>query len=553
MSADNHSLVRTILNEVKKGLGPYIIETFAEHFGRNQNAHLKSLKRALSSERAYRSLEFENDEDAKSKIDIAGWLKVMRLRWDTVFKDKLGEDADSQDINVLNARSYLRELIEGRNKWGHETDENPISAQDVIRIAGTATRMLSAVGAENDASATHDHLVKFIKTNAEAIAEGESENERKNNRVDLTGLNLSDMNLYGRNLHLAKLRGADLSSSMLYSENLADIDLSDVKLVKANLSNARLANSNFVRADLSEAILRNADLEGANLSHTTLEKADLRSAKYDNSNFYFANLTGADLSNPKEKIDPTVSTFAMHYADFNALEDEWERYSVNFSRAILREANMQCIWLLGAEFSGANLTKAKLDFARMVHVSLEGAILESADLSHCDFLDCLISGTRMQGVIMRGGICLSSIVSFTNAEMSGANFESFTCSADDEQDSLFSAENADLSRANLNNARLAGSLLRNVNLTDATLVDIKLERSDLTYSILTRAKFENASLVEANLSYTDLNETDFSGADLSCADFTGAKFYPLSTVLPDGTYWEEGTDLTRFTGPLENC
>lgn len=536
MSADNHGLVRTILNEVKKGLGPYIVETFAAHFGRERNEHLKSLKRVLSSERAYRSMDFESDEDAKAKIDIAGWLKVMRLRWDTVFKEKLGEDVDSQDINVLNARSYLRELIEGRNKWGHETDENPISAQDVIRIAGTATRMLRAVGADCEAKATHDLSVDFVQSNAEAIADGESENEEKDNRVDLSGMNLSGMDLRGRNLGLAKLQGADLSGSNLHSENLADMDLSDVKLVKANLSNAKLANSDFTRADLSDAILRNADLTDTNLSHASLEKADLRNAKYDNANFYLANLTGADLSNP--------------YYD---MEVEWERNSVNFSRAILREANMQCVWLLGAEFTGADLTKANLDSARMIDVGLEGVILESTDLSDCVFEYGGISGTRMRGVIMRGGICFWLIMSFTNANLSCADFESFTCSADDESDSLFSAENADLSRANLCNANLAGSILRNVNLTDATLADIELERSDLAYSNLGRAKFENASLVKANMSYTDLNETDFTGADLTCADFTGAKFYPLSTVLPDGTYWEEGTDLTRFTGPLENC
>ena len=549
MAEDNYSYVRDVLNELKKGLGPYIIETFAEHFGRNQNAYLKSLKRALSSERAYRSMDFESDEDAIAKIDISGWLKVMRLRWDTVFKAKLGEDVDSQDINVLNARSYLRELIEGRNKWGHETDENPISVQDVIRIAGTATRMLLAVGYENEANATHSLSVEFVRTYAETIAEGESANEETDNRVDLSGLNLSEMNLFGRSLHLAKLQGADLSGSNLRSENLADMDLSDVKLVKAILSNAKLAHCRFTRADLSDAILRDADLTGANLSHTTLEGADLRNTNVDWSDFSFANLTGADLSMTNEMIESWYSITSTLTPAYLKLRSAFERIGVEFNSANLRRANLRHLYWEGCNLTGADLTEANMAYATFIEASLDGAILQLSDLSHCWFTDCGFTGAKMQDVNMEGGRGVGP-VEFTNADMSGANIESFNCS--DNDNGTFSAENADLSRANFNNARLAGSILRHVNLTDATLTDIELERSDLTNANLTRAVFKNASLVEANLSNTDLNETDFTGADLTRADFTGAKFYPLSTVLPDGSYWDENTDMTKFTGPPEN-
>ena len=502
MSVDYHSLVTTILNEVKKGLGPYVVKTFAEHFGRERNAHLKSLKRALSSEPKYRSMDFENDENVIANIDIAGWLKVMRLRWDPVFKEKLGEDVDSQDINVLNARAYVRELTEGRNKWGHETDKNPISALDVIRIAGTATRMLRAIGAENEAKATHDLLVEFVQANAEAIADGEIENDEKNNRVDLSGMNMSDMDLRGRNLDLAKLRGADLSGSNLERAGFVDLDLFNV-----NLSRARLFD---------------AVLNGSNLSHARLQMADLNGAEINGVDFSHADLTRADLS---DFLPAEYGESLLYEGAFDYMLETRGYTDVNLSHAILREAKIQRRLLEPANLTGADMTGTDFTGSRIADASLAGAILNSAILSKCDILGCDFSGTKMQGVDLSESECVYS--NFANADMSGANLESF-CIGDVEFVEEESWNNVDLSGANLKDAFLARVSFRNANLTGA--------------------KFLDANLSYADLSNSDLKETNFTGANLICTDFTGATFYPFSTILPDGSYWDEDTDMTRFTG-----
>ena len=528
MSADNHSLVRTILNEIKKGLGPYIVETFAEHFGRERNAHLKSLKRALSSERAYRSMDFESDEDAKAKIDIAGWLKVMRLRWDTVFKEKLGEDVDSQDINVLNARSYLRELIEGRNKWGHETDENPISAQDVIRIAGTATRMLRAIGADKEANATHDLSVEFVQTNAETIAEGESETEDQIMRVDLSGLNLSDMDLRGRNLHLADLHGVDLSGSILQDGHLAGMDLSNARLINADLLDANLSDCNLSGADLSQARLEYANLRNSNLSRSKIAGASLLDAEMDYANFSYADLTGADMriSLPR---DLDLQNPGEYSGDdwYNRLHKAIGRISMDMSHAILRQAKMQQLFLDNVNLSQADLTRANCTWSRLDSCELNGAILEMANLSNCELVFCDFSGAKMNGINLSGvSYCVHS--SFVNAAMSGANLENFFID-ESNIDEHYHWDGADLSEANLKGAILPGQSFRNANLTGA--------------------KFHGSDLSAADLSNADLNDTDFTGANLTHTDFTGAKFYPFSTIVPDGSYWDEDTDMTKFTGP----
>ena len=42
--------------------------------------------------------------------------------------------------------------------------------------------------------------------------------------------------------------------------------------------------------------------------------------------------------------------------------------------------------------------------------------------------------------------------------------------------------------------------------------------------------------------------TIFTGADLAGAQLDSAT-YDEKTVLPDGTFWTAGTDMTRFTDP----
>ena len=74
-------------------------------------------------------------------------------------------------------------------------------------------------------------------------------------------------------LHLANLRGANLSEANLYKADLRGANLSEANLNQANLHWANLNQVNLHWANLSEA-----DLRGANLSEADLRGADLRGA-----------------------------------------------------------------------------------------------------------------------------------------------------------------------------------------------------------------------------------------------------------------------------------
>ena len=119
----------------------------------------------------------------------------------------------------------------------------------------------------------------------------------------------------------------------------------------------------------------------------------------------------------------------------------------------------------------ADMTEANFAFAWFVETSMDRAILNSSDLSDCVFTACSFTGAKMQDIIMAGGTSITYL-DLTNADMSRANFESFTCALDGDREAQFSSDNADMSRANFRGANLAGGSIRNVNLTDADLTTL---------------------------------------------------------------------------------
>ena len=528
MNEENFLFVRRIGNAVRDGLGPYVLNAYKFKYTKKQ--YLEVLQETLSKEHP-----FDNYGQALESLDLQAWLNAMEFKWQEVFKRKLGHTtrAADRDTNVSRARSYVNELRRTRNLFSHEAPKDEFTEEDVYRIADTATRLLKAVKAKEEAAKTEAIKQEFGRKiyieEAEASepepeleqaapaetedqvseeqpleASAEDDSQETEFRVDLRGLNLSGQDLRGRHLHLAKLQGADLSGSNLQFEHLADMDLSDAKLSQTVLESANLKNTIFSHAKMAKSILREAEIDGAD--------------------FRYADLTQADLSNPAD-FSSSKETVGVFWYDFNFFDYSVRYCDVDFSDAILRYANMRGVCLEPVNLTRADLTGANLAGGRIADADLTGAILNSANLSECEIVSCDFSGAKMNGVDLSGvRYCAHSI--FTNAKMSGANLENFYIDPSNIAEK-YHWDNVDLSNANLSNASLPKQLFRYANLTGAI--------------------FKGADLYEADFSNADLNETDFTDADLTGADFTGAKFSPLSTILPDGSYWDN-TDMTRFTG-----
>ena len=92
----------------------------------------------------------------------------------------------------------------------------------------------------------------------------------------LRGVNLTDANLSGANLSSIELTQADLRGA-----NLSGANLSSAELTQADLRGANLSGANLSSAELTQAFLNEANLRGANLSSAELTQAFLENIFWD--------------------------------------------------------------------------------------------------------------------------------------------------------------------------------------------------------------------------------------------------------------------------------
>ena len=101
------------------------------------------------------------------------------------------------------------------------------------------------------------------------------------NQVDLSGLDL---------------RNVDFARSMLANANLSDCDLRGADFREANLGGANLTNANMIGADFRKVRARGAVLRGADLREASMIEADFTEADLSYCNLLAANLGGIDLT-----------------------------------------------------------------------------------------------------------------------------------------------------------------------------------------------------------------------------------------------------------------
>jgi hypothetical protein len=137
MAKSNRSRVEDILNIVREGLGPFVVQAYYSVHG---EYFLREMEQVLTTN-AYSVPHLANSTVALEKIDTQGWLNLMMRQWNEIFKNKLGQTE----------RNYVGELINYRNAWAHE---KPFSNEDAQRVADTATYLLESVGAKDYADQT---------------------------------------------------------------------------------------------------------------------------------------------------------------------------------------------------------------------------------------------------------------------------------------------------------------------------------------------------------------------------------------------------------------
>ncbi len=289
--------------------------------------------------------------------------------------------------------------------------------------------------------------------------------------IDLTGADLSGLEVRGGDFSEAFMEGVDLSGS-----KLSDCVFRGCALMRSRLDNTVIDGSNLDGANLgySEStggLFKNSDCSntifyGAILDDVTFENCKVADADYSNACLTNSRIADSDFSRARF-IESKVERIKIEKSKFEEaifIDVKW--VAVDFEQSLL--TGVICVNLTGENvvFCGSDLS----NFRAVGETSLSGA----------DFGNCILTEGSF-----RNGI-------FDNASFVGAN----------------------LRRSDFSNCRLHNALLSNAVANEAQFV-----KADLT-----SAKMAGINLCEGSLQQACLHETDLHGANLYGVDFIEAKF-----------------------------
>jgi|GEM_PF-1369091 len=324
--------------------------------------------------------------------------------------------------------------------------------------------------------------------------------------ANLSGADLSRVNLRKANLNGANLSKTDLSNANLISTNLNGANLNGANLSKTDLSNANLSKANLISTNLKNADLNGTNLSSADLSDTNLSKANLGGADLISANLSKANLSQANLT----KANLTKANLSQ--ANLINADLSWANLSqANLSNAYLNKANLRFANLSKTDLSKADLNGSNLSGADLRGTELSGADLRGTDLNSVNLRGADMNSTNLNGANLSGANL--SEANLSGANLSGANLSEANLNV------------ANLNVANLSGADLSGADLSGANLSGANLSKANLSNGNASYisTNLRKANLSGANLSGANLSEANLSGADLDGADLTGANLTGAK------------------------------
>lgn len=152
--------------------------------------------------------------------------------------------------------------------------------------------------------------VEIARKGTASIAEWRKKNPKV--RLDLSGANLSHIELSRADLSDADLSGVDLSEALMAWAILNSANLSGASLSKTNLGFCCLVAANLSKADFSEAKLFEANLTAANLTQASFRNSNLNYALLK-----FPTLSETDLT--RANLTCTVF-YSCNFADVNVTQ-----------------------------------------------------------------------------------------------------------------------------------------------------------------------------------------------------------------------------------------
>ncbi len=292
------------------------------------------------------------------------------------------------------------------------------------------------------------------------VAQGETLANQNLSGLDLSRLNLTAADFSGANLSGCNLKASTAVACNFTGANLASTNMSEIQAAEANFSHAALAGATLENATLKQADFTQANLAGANLTGATLDEA-----LFEKATLTDAVLTGVFA---KETLFARADLSRAKFQQSNCPQADFTAAIVNqtdFSNALLNEASFEKAAGKQVKFVNADVTKLRADKANF----------PEANLREVRGTDSIWAASNLAGANMRYAQLAGA--TFTAAGLQGAN-----CSA------------ANLKTAKLNKANLTGALLQQADLFKASFEKANLTMANLSGANAYGAEFLNAIL-----------------------------------------------------------
>lgn len=289
----------------------------------------------------------------------------------------------------------------------------------------------------------------------------------------------------GTSFDARDLTGADLSEMDLSGADLRGVFAESADLSRANLCGARLDNAVLANADLTGARLDGARLHAANLGRARLREITAVDADFSNAIFHETDLGHAELDSCTF-TDPDLS---------RSLFDALGLRRCRLGRVLFLDQSLN-----GVDFSGADLSGARFLNLKLEGCDFSGAALTGAVLMGCRGVECRFAGAEL------GNIRMVEHCDFSGADFSGANLQLANLRAAALADARFAE--ADLGGADFSTAAAARAIFYRARAVGAQFVNADLRQADLS----------GANLMQASLERADLRKTALRGANLFAAD-----------------------------------
>jgi uncharacterized protein YjbI with pentapeptide repeats len=167
--------------------------------------------------------------------------------------------------------------------------------------------------------------------------------------------------------------------------DLTHLDLSNLNMVECSFRGANLAGVNMTYADLRTADMAEADLTGANISGSSFAGANLVRANFANANAMQADFSTCNMNAARG------AGASFHYCNLsNTIMRDSHFETADFSHSLFKESNLR-----GGVFTDAIFNDADLSDADCRDGSFERGHFKAAKLKGTNFKGSNLSGVEM--------------------------------------------------------------------------------------------------------------------------------------------------------------